>query len=215
MENNKYNYSLHLVHKTDREELLILIKGLEEKTNKKGLADSLIIILGELINNAVKLNIRRLYFASKGYNFDNEESYKMGIENFKLNFGHLNFTHYEKALKMLNLKVDINVDLGESSLVIIVQNNNNMPEEEEKMMRRRLNEIMEKSETFKELKDLYIHYGDHLEEGTLGLAISIGLLSSLGYDPSLLRIYNEGEFTKARIEIPLNNNFVSVRKKEL
>ena len=59
------------------------------------------------------------------------------------------------------------------------------------------------------MHDLYTHYGDEIEENALGLAMAVNLFRDMGYNPSLFRVYNEEGYTKARIKIPLINDYKS------
>ena len=194
-------FSLCLINTKDREELRKMIDDVSIDIEQDGFADRLEIIIAELINNAVKANIKRIYFNSKGFSFENKESYQKGLAEFKLNYGHLNFMNYEKALKALQLEVNIKFSQSDKHLLIFVKNNNTMSALEESQIRNDLNKIMNKMP--EEMHDIYVHYGDEIEEDSLGLAMAINLFRQMGYDPNMFRVYNEGGFTKARILIPL------------
>ncbi len=203
-DNNKFRLSVTLIKREDRKELRELTDKVEQLSEMKGLSDRLEMIISELVNNAVKGNLKRIYFESKGYSFDDQESYRLGLESFKKNYGHLNFSHYEKAMRLLNFKINIEINLSDNYLLLLIENNNMMSTFEEKRIRMRLKEIMEKKMRKENLLDIYLHYGDEIEENTLGLAMIVDFLSGMGYDLSLFRVYNEGNSTKARLEIPLH-----------
>ena len=197
----KIKFSFFLVSRDDRVKLREAAERIEKITQKEGMADRLEIIISELINNAVKANLKRLYLKSKGFNLEKAEEYKKGVEEFRLNYGHLNFTHYEKAMKLLGLEISVEIDMSDRQVLVFVQNKNTMSSLEEERLRERLNNIMQ--QVPEGMHDMYLHYGDEIEENTLGLAMAIDLFRDMGYNPSLFRVYNEGEYTKARIKMPL------------
>lgn len=201
----KIKFSLYLVSREDRERLRELVEKIEKLSEKKGIADKLEIIISELINNAVKANLKRLYFQSKGFCMDSQENYDLGLKSFRLNYGHLNFMHYEKAMKLLGLEISVEVDMSDKSTIIFVKNKNTMSDLEEKCLRERLKKIMQ--ELPDQAHDLYMHYGDEMEGNSLGLAMAIDLFQSMGYNPSLLRVYNKGDYTIARIKMPLVSDY--------
>ena len=109
----KIKFSLFLVTRDDRSKLRETVERIEKIVKKEGLADKLEIIISELINNAVKANLKRIYFQSKGFDLNSPENYEIGLKSFRLNYGHLNFMHYEKAMKLLGLEISVEIDMSE------------------------------------------------------------------------------------------------------
>ena len=205
-------FSLFLVTREDRSKLREAMERIEKISKKEGIADRLEIIVSELINNAIKANLKRLYFQSKGFSLENSEDYDMGLKSFRMNYAHLNFTQYEKAMKLLDLEVSVEIDMSDKNIVIFVQNKNMMSALEEERLREKLKKIMQQLP--EGVHDLYVHYGDEIEENTLGLAMAFSLFRDMGYNPSLFRVYNEGNYTKARIKIPLLDHYAPELKEE-
>ena len=204
-----FQISYAISKKTDRVQISDFTNKIEDSTGIANIGNKLEIIISELISNSIKMNLRRLYFQSKGFSFENLENYKLGLENFKLNYNHLNFIHYEKALKLLGIKLEISVNHTSKSISIYVKTNNNMSKVEEELIRKKLSEIMTNE---KDMVDLYIYYGDQIDEESLGLAMTVDILRKMNFNPSLFRIYNEDKYTIARIELPLSEDYKDLRR---
>lgn len=60
---------------------LVLTKFLEA-CNQQKIEDNLVYCLGELLSNADKANLKRLYFKEKGLDINNSDDYKLGMKTF-------------------------------------------------------------------------------------------------------------------------------------
>ena len=186
---NQSIYSLTVLIKKNKEHLKDVLQDVEKNTNKKGLAEILEIILGELINNCIISNLRRLFFHSCNYKFDNEKEYEKGVIEFKKNFSHLNFNLYQRALELLDLKVTININKNIERIIVFIQNNNTMSKVEEKIIRKNLSLIMKNLP--ENVYDLYLNFGKDDSEFGIGMNLVISLIRELGFDPQYLRIFNK------------------------
>ncbi len=200
-------FCIRLSFQEERDRLRETLVEIEDISKVEGIADTLELVIGELANNAIKSNIKRIFFEAKGYSFETEEDYEAGLKAFNTNFSHLNFTHYQKAMSLLDMKVEINVNLNEKYLVIELCNKNTMSEIEEKYLRNKLKLVMKKMPS--DMLDLYVHYGDEIASDGLGLTIIIDLIRNLGFDPKSFTVYNEEKHTKARLEFPLDTKYLT------
>ncbi len=203
------NYLIRLSIREERGKLHSKLQEVEEHVGKEGMAEKLSIIIGELANNAVKANLKRLFFHAKGYKFDDAQSYEIGLKAFHDNFAHMNLVHYEKAMQLLDLKVQINIELDENRLLILIENNNSMSAEEELRLRKKMAKVMQRD--LEEMLELYVYYGDDMEGLGLGLTMTVDLIRQLGFDPQHFRVYNEGSKTVTRLEFPLKMDYVPIR----
>ncbi len=204
------NFSLLLSFREERKRLRATLDEIEIVTKGEVPADSIEMIIGELANNAIKANLKRLFFHAKGFRFDSIEEYELGTKSFVENFSHLNFSYYEKAMKLLDVKIEIDVDMNMKRLLVILQSNNAMSESEEDSIRKKLNTVMHHLP--EEIHNLYVYYGDDMQGSGLGLTIVVDLIRDMGFDPEHFRVYNEGKYTKARLEFPLSADYLSLRE---
>ena len=206
---NQSIYFLTVLIKKNKEHLKDVLQDIEKNTNKKGLAEILEIILGELINNCIISNLRRLFFHSCNYKFDNEKEYEKGVIEFKKNFSQLNFNLYQRALELLDLKVTININKNIERIIVFIQNNNTMSKVEEKIIRKNLSLIMKNLP--ENVYDLYLNFGKDDSEFGIGMNLVISLIRELGFDPQYLRIFNRKNQIITRLELPLSFDYVTLR----
>ncbi len=198
-------FSFSFTKRKDRNQLREIVDKVELITGVENIADSLEIIIAEMINGAVNTNLRRLYFEAKGFSYEDPDSYTAGLKSFSSNYGYLNLIHYNRTLELLELRVDIEIELDEGYMAIYVQNKMHMSKVEEESIRKKLKLIMENLAD--DMLDLYVHYGYEIGENALGLSMIIDLINKLGYDPANFRMYNKDGITMARLEIPLHPDY--------
>ncbi len=205
------NFIISILSSADKERIKPALKEVEEQTKKEGLADVLELVLHELINNAVKANLKRVFFDRNGYSFENQESYENGLKEFRLNFSSFNLDEYGEELKMLQLQVRLEVSLDHKRLLVFVENNRAASAAEESSIRDRLKTAMEIPKSDEALMDFYVHYGDETEEKGIGLTMVVKLIQEAGFDPANFRVYVKARTTVARLEFPLSSNYVPLR----
>ena len=198
---------LHLMDESVENELLGTLKEFEERLKIEGLSVTLFNVIMELVGNAVKANLKRVFFEKNGYNSEDPVSYHAGIEQFTRNYRHTNTDEYRQALKELELQVTIDMDLDADRLMIHVRNNTLLLAEEERRIRTKLAHAM----GTKDIMNFYIEFGDETEGKGLGLAMVILLIKDLGFDPALFRVFHDADKTIARLEFPLSANYVAIR----
>lgn len=200
---------LHLMDESVESELLTTLKEFEERLKIEGLSVTLFNVIMELVGNAVKANLKRVFFERHGFDSTDPDSYHRGIEQFTQNYRHTNTEEYRRALKELELQVTIDMDLDSDRLLIHVRNNTVLLAEEERRIRTKLAQAM----GTKDIMNFYIEFGDETEGKGLGLAMVILLIKDLGFDPSLFRVFHDNDRTIARLEFPLSANYVAIRER--
>ena len=188
-----------------------ILQAIEQQTEKEGLADVLEMVLHELINNAVKSNLKRVFFERNGYSYEDLESYENGLKEFRLNFASFDLKSYGEELATLSLQVRMELSLNQKRLLVFVENSRAASVYEEKTIRDKLKTAMELSKSHEGLMDFYVHYGDAAEEGGIGLTMVVRLLKEAGFDPANFRVYVKAQSTVARIEFPLTSDYVPLR----
>ena len=202
---NKTTFSFRLLKREDRFKLRKAVEKVEKFTNIPEISNTLEIVIAEMCNHAVIRGLQRFYFKSNNIAYNDPETYKKGLESFQLNYSYLNLFHYEREMKLLNLKVNVNIDLSEKCLFIHIHNPPPMHEVEEQHLRESLKKIMQTP--YKDITDI-----DNRQKETtpysLGLNMIVFLLSHLGLNPTHFRIYNKEANAIARLEFPLSETHV-------
>ena len=180
---------------------------LEQKLEIDGLGTVLTTAILELVENAVKANLKRAFFKKNGYRLEDRESYAAGVKAFVQSYGALKDSGYGQALQELELKVIVEVDNNRDRLLISVENNTMMLASEEARIRRQLAAAM----TSVKFIDFTVNYGDETEGSGLGLAMIVFLIRNIGFDPENFRVFREDGKTVARLEFPLHADYVPIR----
>ncbi len=180
---------------------------LEQDLGIDGIGTVLTTAVLELVENAVRANLKRAYFRRHGYDLDDRESYARGIEAFRQSYADIKDESYVTALRELELSVAVEVDRNRERLMIFVRNNALLAGTEEARIRRQLGRAME-SDKF---VDFYSDYGDETEGSGLGLAMIVFLIRTLGFNPENFRVFRLGPATIARLEFPMHTDYVPIR----
>ncbi len=208
MDIDKRHMSFRILDDPTRDRLQEELQSLEDKLNIEGIGNTLFSVVMELVGNAVKANVKRAYFARKGFEIQNQNDYEKGLSKFGEDYPNIDKEQYRKALEELDLKVDLDIDLDHRRLLIFVQNNTLLLKDEERRIRAKLAGAMD----VKDVMEFYLHYGDDTEGRGLGLAMTVLLIKDLGFNPDYFRVYHEGDRTIARIEFPLDTTYKPIRE---
>lgn len=192
-----------------RDDIRDFCLSLEARFAREGMGDTIYNVVQELINNAVKANLKRTFFEKNGFSFDNKESYYAGLAAFKQGLQHTSDADWRSATRQLGFRVTLEVSADERRLLIYVENNALMIAEEERRLRSHLAHAMD----VKNLVEFSETYGDDTEGAGLGLALVIMLIKDMGFDPTFFRVFSRGECTVARLEFPMQQDYVPIRRK--
>jgi hypothetical protein len=180
-----------------------------QKYYKTELSDLIYGCVKELVINATKANVKRVFFQNLNYDINNMGQYVMGLTKFK---GMLEKGEYEKYfgdLRSNDLWVIFNMQYSDTGVKIELINNTEIIEIEDTRIRMKLRLAMAHTSSF---LDLYKNEMDDDNEGAgMGIALIILLLRSGGLDPDLFRIGSQDGVTIARLEIPFTKSYVSSR----
>lgn len=209
VEPTKKHISILILDNFVRDSLLGWTKDLETNLQIDGLSHTLHFVLMELIGNAVKANLKRVYFKKNNYDVADAESYRRGVEAFMADYNSIDEDEYKAAMRQMDFDVQVKVDVNSERLLIFVENTTVMLEEEERRIRSKL----AGSSDIQNIVDFSMHYGDDTEGRGLGLAMIVLLMKDLGFDPNFFRVYQNGEKTIARLEFPLDKDYVPIRER--
>jgi putative nucleotidyltransferase with HDIG domain len=176
-----------------------LIAKILARQDRVYLLDSIITIIRELTVNAIKANVKRIYFKKQNLDIHNPEDYTEGMDSFM-------------EMVMKNLR-DFKDDLVESEFFInfylyrqddgtyirVINNCSILPVELE-----RINKRKEKASEYDNFSDAYASFYDPAEGAGLGLILVVFLLRNAGIDPGMFRIVNKEKLVSTSIFIPDN-----------
>jgi hypothetical protein len=178
--------------------------------DKENLVEMLYTITKELAINGVKANQKRVFFEDEGLNIMDPKDYAIGIENYKKKFSEKMADEYGKRCLARGVLVHIKFHYCKDGMYVEVRNNTPVIKDEEARMR----EKMKKAMGYSDIAEFYMDNMDNTEGAGLGIALIMILMKNEGIDPNLFRITTTPTETIARVEIPFNENYVSIRSIE-
>ncbi|MDV6237070.1 histidine kinase [Leptospira ellisii] len=191
--------------------VLRIITEILTKVGQTRYVEMLYTITKEMSINGVKANQKRVFFEDEGLDIRNPEDYEKGMTAFKAKFSEKMADEYGKRCLARGISVKLNITYTMDGLVVEVSNNTPVIEEEEERMR----EKMKKAMGYNDIAEFYMDNMDNTEGAGLGIALIMILLKSENIDPHLFRVMTREHETIARVEIPFNENYISMRSKEL
>ncbi len=171
------------------------------------LVPTLYTIIKELAINACKANQKRVFFEERGYRFEIPDEYAKGVREYRELFSEEMSNEFGAKARKKGYYCLINFNYNENGITMEVINNTPIAKEEEKAIRERL----EKGMMYDDIAQFYMDNADTTEGAGLGLALILIMLKGEQIDPNFFRIIIGEEATTARLEIPLNDRFTSVR----
>ena len=195
-----------LSEKTERRIDLVL-SSILQNYGKLHLQSALYTCIKEMAVNAAKTNAKMVFFTENDLNFDNEHDYASGIREFKSKISENWIQEYGQKAKVLNLNARIYFYHNEDGLRIETINSMKVSDRDEARVREKFKKAM----SYDDLLSFYMDHADESEGAGLGFAMNFILLRAEGIDPALFRMGSVDGKTRARIEIPYTENFVSVR----
>src|SRR5688572_12921745 len=106
----KINFHIRTLDDPTRDRLQSTFNQLEHRLGMNDLGYTLFYAVLELVGNAVRANIKRLYFKEKGYDFACAKSYESGIMAFRREMISVLEIQYARELEELNFIVDVDID---------------------------------------------------------------------------------------------------------
>jgi len=164
----------------------------------------------ELVINGTKANIKRIFFEEQGLDINKEKDYAKGIALYKDMMKEEITLEYGKKAKLCGLFVKISFIYNKDVLKVEVLNNTHITEQEEKRLREKFALVMQ----YTDLLQYYMDHADDTEGAGMGLALIMTLLLAQGIDPGFFRVGISKNETIARIEFPLNPEYVGDRYKD-
>jgi len=173
-----------------------LLAKVLSRMDKAYLYDTFESIIRELIQNAVKANMKRVWFREKGLDIDDDNDYRKGIAKFK------NVVYHPEVMREKLLASPYRVMLkfrkAGGGIVIEVSNNARIVPAELERLRNRVIKAAEGGN----FADAYENMYDASEGAGLGIILSLMLLRNAGIDSGCFAIRPEGDVLRITITIP-------------
>lgn len=179
------------------EEYNVIVTKFLKECNQQNLENNLVYCFGELLSNADKANLKRLYFREKGLDINNADDYKLGMKTF-LEETFANFSYYAKLKDKENFYVKLYLLKQADKIIIETRNNSILTEFEYERISKRI----DNAKKFNSLAEAVMSV-DSTEGAGLGIVSIILILKKIGLDKSAFNVYcNNGE-TITGITLPL------------
>ncbi|MFC1668856.1 HDOD domain-containing protein [Spirochaetota bacterium] len=161
------------------------------------LKNTILTVVKELINNAVKANIKRVFFEKSNLDINNPGDYEKGMENFKLaTFQDTDSDIYEKLEESsYHVRVSLKSD-NEHIQVNIINNIAILDTELEKVKLR-----IKKAYKYNDISEAFEDVIDDSEGAGLGIVMAMLLFKNSGLKEDALKIYKEDGLTIASVSI--------------
>ncbi len=163
----------------------------------------------ELMINATKANLKRVMFKDMNLDITNPTDYEKGMNSFKSNLREDKIGTYRPLFSKYNLPVIATFYYSKDVLNIKVKNEFPLLPIEEV----RIRDKFKKAISFSNLIDFFMEYGDNTEGAGMGITMVGILLDQSGIDKHSFSLYSSEKYqeTVAKIEIPLNKDYISKR----
>ncbi|TFH40605.1 MAG: HDOD domain-containing protein, partial [Chrysiogenales bacterium] len=164
--------------------------------------NQIINIVKELINNAIKANLKRLYFRHKKFDINKTEDYRAGMETFKEEA--YNGGDGEYLAKLADSKMVVRVSFKTSDDYLYISVINNMPILDAELSK--INARLKKAYKYRDISQAFEEVLDESEGAGLGLIMALMIFKNIGMPPGSFKIYRKDDLTIATIAIPQTMN---------
>jgi hypothetical protein len=167
---------------------------------QEALEVTLYSVIKELIINAVKANVKSLFFRQKQLDLDDKTQYQEGTELYKSTFNEEKIEAISEDLEHEQIFVEVIFKHSNSGITMEVINSAKIS----KYDQMRMQEKVDVAKQYDDLAHFFIEHADMTEGAGMGIALIIILLKGEGFDPNILKLGVENQKTTAKLEIPFN-----------
>ncbi len=160
--------------------------------------NTIITVAKELINNAIKANVKRLYFKLKNLDITKPEDYRNGMDTFKTDTFHGDTEEIFDKLNKSKLVVRVSFKTTENHIHINIINN--IPILDSELSK--TNSRIKKAYKYNDIAEAFEDVLDDSEGAGLGLIMALMLLKNSGLSSESFRIYRKNDLTIATLAIP-------------
>lgn len=166
---------------------------------KQRIQDQLSYCVRELLNNAKKANMKRVFFKTEDLDIQEPNDYSKGMRLFKEKIVS-NVEYYLDIQKQMNMYVQAYFKIKNSFLFIVISNNSPLlPIEKE-----RITSKIKKAKTFRSVEEVFQTFMDDSEGAGLGILILILMFRKIGLSEKHIEFISDGNLTHVKIDLPLS-----------
>lgn len=185
----------------DAEAMVIkILHRLLEKFDIQYIRETVVNVVKELVNNAVKANVKRIYFQLNELDINKAEDYRSGMETFKEETYRPDDTSYLDKLITADLFVRILFGIGNTHLRISIINNTPILDVEIDKIQARIKKAFKYTDITEAFEDVL----DDSEGAGLGLIMTMMMMRNSGLSQDTLQVDRRDNLTVATLSIPLS-----------
>lgn len=166
---------------------------------KENLVTYVQFILRELLTNANKANLKRVYFASHKLDIADKDQYKKGMAEFK-RLLHDDRDKLNALLTEGKFFIELHVSLDEEHLYLSIVNNSLIHDKELEV----INEKIRNASAFKSVDEAFTTVNENKEGAGLGIIITVLMLKRMGLRPDNISYSKGTETTEVALQLPLS-----------
>jgi HD-like signal output (HDOD) protein len=159
--------------------------------------DSVLAAVKEMVTNAIKANVKRVYFHSNNIDIQNEEEYNERMNFFKTDYLEKR-DEFEEGLIKHNYGVFVSFIHNKSLMRIRIMNNIQLAPEEIKRIQFRI----ERARSYNDLAEAFMDASNEQEGAGLGLIMTLMMLKNDGLSDSAFKFESVGNKTMFTIDVP-------------
>ncbi|MDD2238142.1 MAG: HDOD domain-containing protein [Kiritimatiellae bacterium] len=182
-----------------KHEVISSLQDILRHVGKPRIFDHVSYCLQELIDNAVKANLKRIYFQEQELRIDQAREYEHGMRLFKDSL--LNHReHYLEQLEPHGLWVTVGYRYRKEMLEICVENNTPILDAELK----KIHDRIDRARIYETLPEIFEDITDDSESAGLGIVMLCMILRRLGVPDKYFRIACRSGVTSVDMTIPFS-----------
>jgi putative nucleotidyltransferase with HDIG domain len=176
-----------------------VIDSFLKMTNESKLKEYIVYSVKELVINAQKANIKRLYFSEHGLDIDNQSDYNKGIVKFKDEMLE-KISHYQQLQRDKGLYIKFFLQLRRNTIYIEVRNNVTA----NRFEHIRIHDKLARSRQYNNMEEVLSQSLVDSEGSGLGLIVLILILKKMGLEEECFNFKVKDTYTTASLSIPLD-----------
>lgn len=196
--NDTVEISMNFLSREDEEKINQLLIAFLDAFDQSHLMSYLSYCTLELLTNANKANVKRVYFHEKKLNIFDENDYQDGMLTFNTEFT-VNKPHYYDLLIQEKIDMKLSLSIVNNEIIIDVTNKAEMTDTEIT----RINEKLDKAKIYNSMEEALSDI-DRTEGCGLGIIIIVLMLKQLGLSRENLHFKTQDGFTTVALNIPVN-----------
>lgn len=194
---NQVKLQFHLYEPGHEEVILTLLGQALSHFHLNYLENILATVINELVNNASKANLKRVFFKKMTKDIHDRHEYKILMQRFKEEAVIRLKSYYQEFMEE-GLYIQVAMQMTPNGFRIEIINNVEMTDEEKSRVQQRL----KNAANLNSMSEAFERFGNDEEGAGLGIVLNVQLLKNAGIEPSNFTIDSLNGQTISSIFIP-------------